>query len=359
MVEALGALVEAESPTSDLVATNSCLDVVESLAEGLIGSGGERVTIEGRSHLLWRFGDRVDVLLLGHLDTVWPVGTLETMPFTVTGDRLTGPGCFDMKAGVIQLLYALSALDDLDGVAVLLTTDEEIGSPTARDLIVEVVKGAKAALVLEPSKEGALKIARKGVSTFRVTVRGRSAHAGLEPEKGINAGVELAHQVLAIGELGRSDVGTTVTPTMLTGGSSSNSVPSSASVLVDARCETREEAARVKESLQKLSPCVEGTTIEVESLAASSPLPKESSRELFDLAGRVAEEIGLGTLEGVSVGGGSDGNVTAGAGVRTLDGLGAVGGGAHADDEHVIVSAMAQRSALVSGLVSRILRGTA
>jgi glutamate carboxypeptidase len=145
---------------------------------------------------------------------------------------------------------------------------------------------------------------------------------------------------------------------MVTGGSSSNSVPSSASVLVDARCETMEEAMRVEASLRALSPKVAGASIEVESLAASSPLPKESSRELFELAGRVAEEIGLERLDGVSVGGGSDGNTTAGAGVPTLDGLGAVGGGAHADDEHVIVSAMPERAALVAGLVSEIRTGS-
>ena len=355
MVEALEVLVKTESPTSDPAATAACVDVTNELAERLLGESGEVVTAGGRKHLRWSFGSRRDVVLIGHLDTVWPLGTIDSMPFEVKGDRISGPGIFDMKGGVVQLLFALSALDDLAGVGVLLTSDEEIGSPTSEDLIVETCTGAKAALVLEPSANGAVKIARKGVTAYRVEVLGRSAHAGLEPENGVNATVELAHQVLAIQDLARGGVGTTVTPTMISAGTSSNSVPGRGSLLVDVRCATVEEAERVERGLRRLGPSLPGATITIEVIASSHPFPLEASKELFARAQRLAAEVGMDELKGVTVGGGSDGNRTASIGVPTLDGLGAVGGGAHADDEHVIASAMPERAALVAALVNELL----
>ncbi len=228
MVEALRALVEAESPTDDPVACLACVDVVDAIAEDLLGMRGERVELGGRVHLRWRFGTTQRVLLIGHLDTVWPVGTLARWPFELRDGHATGPGVFDMKAGVVQLLFALAALDSIDGVAVLLTTDEETGSPTARPLIEETASGIEAALVLEPSAGGALKTERKGVSLYRLTVRGRAAHAGLDPEKGANAAVELAHQLLAVAALARPALGTTVTPSLVSAGTAVNTVPAEA-----------------------------------------------------------------------------------------------------------------------------------
>src|SRR5581483_1633949 len=213
MVDALGALVEAESPTADPVACVACADVADGLAAELLGVRGERHEVDGRVHLRWRFGGSTRIVLVGHLDTVWPLGTIARWPFAVRDGRATGPGVFDMKAGVVQLLFALSTLESLDGVAVLLTTDEETGSPTARPLIEETAAGAPAALVLEPSAGGALKTERKGVGLYRIEVRGRAAHTGLDPEKGANAVVELAHQTLVAASLARPDLGTTVNPT--------------------------------------------------------------------------------------------------------------------------------------------------
>ena len=220
MLDALEALVSAESPTADLEATAACARVADSIATGLLGMPGKPVINDGRTHLEWRFGGEIKVLLIGHLDTVWPLGTLAQWPFSVDGDTATGPGCFDMKAGAVQGLFALSTLDDLDGVGILLTTDEEWGSPSSRGLIERTATGTRACLVLEPSADGALKTERKGVGHYEVRVKGRSAHAGLEPEKGINAAVELAHQVLAIAALADPARGTTVTPTVIAAGTS-------------------------------------------------------------------------------------------------------------------------------------------
>lgn len=355
MVQALERLVAAESPSSDLAATAACAGVAHGLARDLLGKEAEVIQVEGRSHLRWRFGSPTKVVLIGHLDTVWPVGTTATWPFEVTDDRATGPGCFDMKGGVVQLLFAAAALDDLDGVAVLLTTDEELGSPSSRDLIAETVAGARAVLVLEPSAAGALKTQRKGVSTYRLDVTGRAAHAGLDPEKGINAALELAHQVIAISRLARPDAGTTVTPSVLSAGTTSNTVPGIASVAVDVRALTVAEQERVDAELNELAPVVEGASLAVRRIATTPPLERAASEALFTRAQQIASEVGLEPLTEKAVGGGSDGNFTAGLGIPTLDGLGPVGGNAHAEGEWISVSAMPERAALVAGLVATLL----
>ena len=354
MVTALEALVESESPSSDPVATAECLGVARSLATDLLGDQGERIDVDGRSHLRWRFGSTTKVVLLGHLDTVWPVGTLAEWPFAVDGDRATGPGCFDMKGGVIQLLFALASLDDHDGTAIVLTSDEELGSPTSRELIAETAAGVDAVLVLEPSASGSLKTERKGVSTYRVDISGRAAHAGLEPENGINAAIELSHQVIFISQLARPDLGTTVTPSVVTAGTTSNTVPGKATIAIDVRARTIAEQERVHEDLCSLRPVLEGANVSVERIATTTPPEKETSATLFAVAQQVAEEIGIDPLTERSVGGGSDGNFTAGLGIPTLDGLGAVGGNAHAEGEWISLSAMPERAALVAGLVERL-----
>lgn len=356
MVEAVRALVEAESPTSSPAACAACADVADGLALELLGTRAERVAADGRVHLRWRFGTAPRVLLVGHLDTVWPLGTVARWPFAVGGGgTATGPGVFDMKAGVVQLLHALAALGVPEGVAVLLTTDEEIGSPTSRALIEETVAGMEAALVLEPSAHGALKTARKGVSVFRVAVTGRAAHAGLDPERGVNAAVELAHQLLAIAALARPELGTTVTPSLVAGGTAVNTVAPAASAHIDVRTRTRDEAERVDAAFAALRPVLPGASVAVERTLSVPPLERSSSVELFGRAQRLALELGLPALAEAEVGGASDGSVIAALGIPTLDGLGAVGDRAHGEGEFIHVDAMAERAALVAALVADLL----
>jgi glutamate carboxypeptidase len=360
MLADLATLVTAESPSADTAATAACADVVADLGVRLTGRSPERIEAGDRTHLRWRFGSGpTRVLLLGHLDTVWPVGTLARWPFTVTGGSATGPGVVDMKAGLVQLFHALSAVESMEGVAVLVTSDEEIGSVTSRRLIEQTARGAAATLVLEPSAAGALKIARKGIAMYRVLVTGRASHAGLAPEEGVNAGVELAHQVIALAAMGDGSAGTTVTPTLSAAGTTGNTVPAAAVVNVDVRAWQPAELARVDAAIRGLRPVLPGASLSVEAGPHRPALTEGASRELFDLASRTAEDLGLPPLRGEAVGGGSDGNLTAGIGVPTLDGLGAVGGNPHAEGEWVDVDAMPQRTALVAALVRHLTSVTA
>lgn len=359
MTDALRALVETESPSSDAEACRACARVTDNLAADLIGESGQVVHTAGRVHLRWQFGSAPRVVLLGHLDTVWPLGTVERWPFSVDRDTATGPGCFDMKAGVVQLLFALYELGDLDGISVLLTTDEEIGGPSSRDLIRETVTGSQAVLVLEPSANGSLKTQRKGVASYRVHVMGRAAHAGLDPENGINAAIEAARQIAAIAVLSRPHEGTTVTPSVVHVGTTSNTVPGAGVIDVDVRAFSAEELQRVDTGLHALRPTLEGASIEVETGPHVPPLPRFVAAELFRLAQKLAEREGLPAITEAAVGGGSDGNFTAQLGLPTLDGLGAVGGNAHAEGEYVSIPAMAERAALVAALVSELKSSTA
>ena len=358
MVTALRALVEAESPSNDSRALAACADLVATIGSDLLGAEPERVEVDGLAHLRWRFGGATRVLLLCHYDTVWPLGTLASWPWRVDDGIATGPGAFDMKAGLVQGLYALASLDDLDGVCLLATADEEVGSHSSRALIESEAAGAAGALVLEPSagRAGALKIARKGTSTYQLEITGLAAHAGLEPEKGVNALVELAHQVLALEDIARPELGTTVTPTVASAGTTQNTVPAAARVQVDVRAFDPDEQRRVDDDLRRLAPKVPGARLAVHGEPNRPPLPERASVELFALASKLAADLGLKPLESAAVGGGSDGNLTAGIGVRTLDGLGAVGGNPHALGEHVVLAAMPDRAALVAALVEALSR---
>lgn len=357
MVEEVAELVGCESPSDDIAATVVCADIVDRLGTAVLGRPAERIVVEGRTHLRWRNEGPRRVLLLGHCDTVWPHGTLARWPFSISGDRATGPGIFDMKAGLVQIFHALSAIaalpeaSDLAGITVLVTTDEEIGSPTSRGLIESEAAGAAAAFVLEASAGSALKIARKGVSQYRLMVAGKASHAGLEPEAGINATVEVAHQVLAINEFGDAATATTVTPTVLRSGRTANTVPDAAEISVDVRAATVAEQRRVDDAMRSLTPVVPGARLQVEGGINRPPLDAESSAELFALAERVQAGLGLPPLTQAAVGGGSDGNFTAGVGTPTLDGLGAVGDHAHAEGEWASVSALPERAALLAGLI--------
>jgi glutamate carboxypeptidase len=355
MVEALEALVGVESPSADLKACESCAAVADGLAVRLLGRPAERVIVDGRTHLRWRFGRQSRVLLVGHLDTVWPLGTVARWPFSVRGDQASGPGVFDMKAGVVQLLFALALVREgpgLDGVTLVLTTDEEIGSPSSRDLLAGEAGGVAAVLIPEPSFEGALKTERKGVALYRLEAAGRASHAGLNPEQGVNAAVEVARQVLDLAQLADPSSGTTVTPSLVSAGTATNTVPASAAAHFDVRFATRAEGERIAAAFAAVRPSVPGASTTVEQETFVPPLERSSSGELFELAKRLQVELGLPPLREASVGGGSDGNHLAALGVPTLDGLGAVGDFAHGEGEFVLVSAMAERAALLAALVS-------
>jgi glutamate carboxypeptidase len=255
-----------------------------------------------------------------------------------------------MLGGLVQAIHGLAALEDLTGVEILVTCDEENGSRTSRALIEERARACGAVLVFEGAAEGGgLKTGRKGCGTFEVLVTGRASHAGLEPEAGVNALVEAAHQVVDIVAMGRPDAGTTVTPTVASAGTQSNVVPAEATVVVDVRVETAAEKDRIEAAFAALKPHVEGAGIEVRGAVGRPPMPESASAELFAIARRL-----LPGVEAVAVGGGSDGNFTAALGVPTLDGLGAVGGGAHADHEYLLVESMAERANLVAGLVTAV-----
>lgn len=361
MLGDLESLVTCESPSADLEAVRASADVVAQQGERALGVAPEIVDIDGCQHLRWRLGSGPGrVLVLCHHDTVWPVGTLARLPWSLRDGIARGPGCFDMLAGLVQGFHALAALRaagrSLDGVTMLVTGDEEIGSPSSRALIEAEAMGCDAVFVLEASADGgALKIGRKGVSLYDVRVTGRAAHAGLEPHRGVNATVELAHQVLAISGLGDDSLGTTVTPTALRSGTTSNTVPAAGQLAVDARAQTVEEQQRVDTVMHSLTPVVEGAELEVSGGPNRPPLETSASSGLFAVATLVAEQLGLDPVTAATVGGASDGNFTAGMGVPTLDGLGAVGGGAHGDDEHVVVGTMPARAALLAGLVEHVL----
>lgn len=354
MIDDIERLVRCESPSDDLDAVARSADLVAEIGTRRLGMTPE--LIDGR-HLRWRFGGDRRVLVLGHHDTVWPIGSLRTHPYGVRDGILRGPGCFDMKAGLAMALHALAAIDGRDGVTLLVTGDEEVGSPSSRSLIEDEARGCAAALVLEASGPGgALKTERKGVSRYEVVLHGRAAHAGLEPERGVNATVEAAHQIVAVAGLGDPATGTTVTPTRLTSGTTINTVPAQGRFGVDVRVRDAAEQRRVDAAMRSLRPHLDGARIEVFGGPNRPPLPAHASAELFARASRLAAELGLGPFTGLAVGGASDGNFTAGVGTPTLDGLGAVGGGAHADDEHVIVAELPRRTALLTALITELLR---
>ncbi|MEU5954280.1 M20 family metallopeptidase [Streptomyces sp. NPDC047525] len=350
-------LVRCESPSADLAAVARSADLVAEVGAAHLAAAPERIVLDGRTHLRWRLGDGPRrVLVVGHHDTVWPVGSLATHPFGVENGVLRGPGCFDMKTGVVMAFHALAALDGTDGVTVLITGDEELGSPSSRALIEAEARGCDAALVLEASADGgALKTERKGVSRYEVLLRGRAAHAGLEPHLGVNASVEAAHQILATAALGDAAAGTTVTPTVLTAGTTTNTVAAEGRFAVDVRVRDTAEQDRVDVAMRALRPVLDGARVEVVGGPNRPPMSSGASRDLFARAARIADGLGVGPLSAVAVGGASDGNFTAGVGTPTLDGLGAVGGGAHADHEHVEVAELPRRTALLTALLRELL----
>ena len=358
MVADLERFVNIESPSLEHECLTRSAQFLADLMTRVLGSPPVLVASDRGPHVHWKGGDDTKVLIVGHHDTVFPLGTVARRPFTREGNIGRGPGIFDMKAGIIQAIYGVAAVKEWCQVEMLITADEEVGSHASRALLEERARATGAVLVLEPSADGgALKIARKGTGTFNVTITGRASHAGLEPEKGINALVELAAQVPRIVAIARPDVGTTVTPTVAKAGTADNVVPASATIAVDVRCVIPEEKNRLEAEMSRLTATLTGARVEVSGGMNRPPMHESMTKELFAIAQRVALEYDIVNLTGVAVGGGSDGNLTAAVGVRTLDGLGAVGAGAHAETEHVQLDTMPERAALVAGLVQSIVNG--
>ena len=351
MLQDLKTLVEVESPTDDLAACIKVVNTANEITQRLIGSKAEILDEKGRP-VYWLGSKTPQVVLLAHLDTVWPIGSFTPL-WQVEGDVVRGPGIYDMKAGFIQALYAMKDLD-LNQVALIATTDEETGSATSRELIEKVSKQAKAVLVLESAIDGKVKIGRKGTSMYKITIHGRAAHAGLEPEKGINATVEIAAIVNTLMTLGNKEHGTTVVPTVMNSGTTTNTVPALASLDVDCRSFKLSEMQRVQEAINNLKPIHPEAKIEVTGGINRPPLETTSTQSLYEKCEAVAKQLGQPPLGSASVGGASDGNF-AGIHTQVLDGLGAVGNGAHATHEHILASYLEPRAALLAALTKEIL----
>jgi glutamate carboxypeptidase len=354
VVARLAELVSVETPTGDAAAIAAAQNLINSWIAPSLGADGARVDVDGTEHLLWCATGSPHVLLLGHLDTVWPQRTTETRPFTLDGDRATGPGVFDMKAGIVIMAQALARVSRPQHVAVLLTSDEEIGSPTSRALIERLAGDVGAVLVLEPSLDGALKTTRKGGSIYQFEIRGRAAHAGLEPESGRSALMELAHVVLELPRLADADLGTTVNPTVATAGTVTNVIPDHAEVKVDVRAWTMDELVRVDRAMAQLRPATPDVELALTGGINRPPMEMDLSRDLFAVACEAARGLQHPRLDGVAAGGASDGNFTAAIGTPTLDGLGPVGGGAHAVDEWVSIASIMARIELVVSMIDEL-----
>jgi glutamate carboxypeptidase len=361
MLELLRRLVEADSPSTDKASVDSAGALLASALEQA-GARVDRIPVAEygdhlRAELAIGESGRDPVLVLGHLDTVWECGTLREMPFRVEEGRAFGPGVFDMKGGLVQLVFAFRALHELGirGVRAVafINSDEEVGSLSSRQLIEDEARRSRAVFVLEPSlpPDGKLKTFRKGVGIFQLSIKGKAAHAGLDPGKGVSAIEELARQILALHQLSDPERGVTVNVGVARGGTRVNVVPAEASAEIDLRVSSLESAARLEERILGLKPFLAGAEVRVSGGIDRPPLERtEAVVRLFEQARRLAEELGFPLGEGPA-GGGSDGNLTAALGIPTLDGMGAVGDGAHAPNEHLLIAELPRRAALLARLI--------
>lgn len=366
MVRLLGQFVRCESPSRHKAAVDRLGRIVSE--EWRRRGAKVRILRQAKrgNHVraeIWLGEGRAkgQILVLGHLDTVYPLGTLARMPFRVTGGRASGPGTFDMKAG---LVLALAAVDALRAVGArprkrfvfFWNSDEEIGSDTSRRLMESEAGRSDAALVLEPSAgaDGKLKTARKGVGTAEIIVTGRASHAGLDPGAGVNAVHELAQQIVRLEHMNNPRRGIALQATVIEGGTVSNVVPHHARAEIDVRYTQLADAPMIDRKLRALRPILPGARVEVRGGINRPPLERTAGVvRLFHHAQSLMRELGL-PLDEAWVGGGSDGNFTAALGVPTLDGLGAVGGGAHSPVEHVIIRSLPERAALLAGLLATL-----
>jgi glutamate carboxypeptidase len=362
MLADLAALVAHESPSRDKPALDALAKNLARRLEAIGGIVDVIPNLAGGDHVRARFvaesGPGLPpVLVLGHFDTVWPLGTVDSRRFRVVGDRAYGPGIFDMKASFVLVTSSLAGLKAVGlprrrEVRVLFTSDEEIGSPTSRLLIEASARDTAYVLVMEsPLSGGRLKTARKGVGGFTVDVHGRAAHAGIEPEKGINAITELARQILRIEAMADPASGTTINIGVIEGGTTTNVVPAKAQVRIDVRASSLVEAQRVEHALRSLHPIAPGASLVVSGGFNRPPMERTPAiADLFARACAIARPLGFELTEG-STGGGSDGNFTAALGIPTLDGLGALGAGAHAENEHILIDSLPERAALLGALL--------
>lgn len=364
IVATIRELVEIESPSDNKAAVDRLSEVVAAQFVALGGTVKIRQAKDFGNHLQVDFAGKASgkpLLLLGHYDTVYPLGTLASMPCHVVDGKLTGPGVLDMKAGIALMLSAIAGLKEWYGglprpVRVLLVSDEEVGSDSSRPITEGLAKQSSAVLVLEPSygRDGAVKTARKGVGEYQVKITGKAAHAGLDFTKGVNAIVELARQIEKITSFTNLKKGLTVNVGIVSGGSRTNVVPAEAVAQVDARIARLKDAAGIDKRMHALRPFNRQCKVEV-SGGINRP-PMERTKGVADLYGKavaIAADLGFKLAE-AAVGGGSDGNFTAGLGIPTLDGLGAVGDGAHAVHEHIVISELPRRAALVAGLIEAV-----
>jgi len=363
MIADIRELVELESPSSDKQAVDRCGQFIQEYFAALGGrvkrhrqrSAGDQLQIDFAG-----FRGRAPILLLGHFDTVWDVGTLASMPFRQDKGRLWGPGVFDMKSGIVIAAHAIAALRELNGrlprpITVLLNPDEEVGSETSRELTEELARKSAAVLVLEPAQglDGKAKTARKGVGDFTVKVRGAAAHSGLDFEKGQNAVVELARQIDRIAGFTDLSRALTVSVNIVRGGTKGNVVPAEASADIDVRIGKLKDGAAIDKKFRALRPLNRKCKLEVTGGINRPPLERTKAVALlYELARDIYAELGS-ELGEAAVGGGSDGNFTGALGIPTLDGLGAVGEGAHANNESVLISELPKRVALVAGMIAR------
>jgi glutamate carboxypeptidase len=365
IVSLIREMVECESPSDDAASVNRFVELlgdrlsgmarVKTMAGGRFGKHLRAfVTLPGRK----KSGQ---ILALGHSDTVWPLGTLQTMPVREEKGRVWGPGVFDMKAGLAFFVFAMRAIRELDvpvrrNVLLQVNSDEEVGSESSRPFTEEAARQSDAVLVLEPSAEldGKLKTARKGVGDYTVIVRGRSAHAGLDFTSGANAIVEMARQMERIASFTRLGREITVSPGVIHGGTRSNVVPAECTCEIDIRIPRAKDAAYLGKCFNSLKPFDKRCSIEVTGGVNRPPLERSAGvRKLFGIAKKLASQCGVDLTE-TAVGGGSDGNFTAALGVPTLDGLGAVGEGAHAPNESILIDRIADRTALLAKLVATL-----
>ncbi|MBE9473314.1 MAG: M20 family metallopeptidase [Chloroflexi bacterium] len=362
MLEALEQLVNLESPSTDKPALDSYAQKLAARFETL---GAETTLIANpTSGALLKatfrtpqIGSDRPGLLLCHYDTVWPLGTIGQQPFRVDGDKAYGPGAYDMKASHVMAEFALRGIIELGlqlprPIVILFTPDEEIGSLTSRGIIEEHALQSEYVLVLEPpTAVGALKTARKGVGNFTLQVKGRAAHAGSQPELGISAINELAHQILYLQNFADHEQGTTVNVGVVKGGTRSNVIAARAEADIDVRAWTQQEVERIESAMASLQPVSPGVELEVQGGFNRPPMMRsEAIGDLFYEVQQIGAKLGLDLQEG-STGGGSDGNFTAALGVPTLDGLGAMGGGAHAVHEHILVSDLPVRTGLLAAIL--------
>ena len=361
MARTLRALVEAESPSDDKAA----VDAVARLAAGFAEACGGRVKLHKQKHfgnvLEVRFGPargrRKPILLLGHLDTVWPLGTLKTMPWREAGGRFYGPGVLDMKAGVAMALAAIRALGQVGisrPVTLLLNPDEEVGSPASRPITERLALASSAVLVLEPAQGLACKTARKGVGDYHLHVTGVAAHSGVDFERGHSAILELARLIEKVAVFTDLRIGRTVNPGVISGGTRSNVIAEHAYADVDVRIVRASDAAKVAKLFRGLRCADPACKLEITGGLNRPPMErKPGTVALYRQARKLAAELGF-TLDEAATGGGSDGNFTAALGVPTLDGLGAVGEGAHAAHESVVVEHLVPRTALLAALLATL-----